>query len=368
MKYYILAGEPSGELYGAQLMTALLKKDEDAQFRYWGGEKMKSVSSGLDVHIKDSSFMGFVEVVKNLPAIIKLFRITKESILEFTPDVIVLIDYPGFNLKLAKWAKLKGFKIVYYISPQVWAWKKGRVETIRKYVDELIVILPFEKEWFSQYNIDAKYVGHPLVPHITKFQDENRKGSTLDQEILALLPGSRLQEIKTLLPIMLNAVSSMNHKFEVVLAASPNVDYKVFQDLVKNYNFPIHIKVNEVYDVLNNATLALVASGTATLETALFNVPQVVVYKTSSINYFIGKRLVNLPFFSLVNLIAGKEIVPELLQADASTKNIVSSLEKVMQSNSLKEDYNELAQKLESKPGENPADLCAEYVINVASN
>lgn len=329
MKYFIIAGEPSGDLHGSNLMKSILKKDPQAEFRYWGGDHMASVSEGMMTHIRETSIMGFVEVVKNLSKIKAFFKKAKASILEFQPDKIIYIDYPGFNLRMAEWSKKQGFYNVYYISPQLWAWKKGRVKKVKAYVDDMICILPFEKEFYAKHDVNVHYVGHPLIqinkdfkPSTTFISDHN-----IDKKkILAILPGSRKQEISKMLPEYLKAALSFRDDYHLVLAAAPNISIDYYHDLLGNARDKITIIENDSYNILSVADLAIVTSGTATLETALFHVPQVVCYKTSPINYAIGKRLVDIKHICLVNLILDEGLVPELIQHEANHSTIKTSL------------------------------------------
>ncbi|MFT4533581.1 MAG: lipid-A-disaccharide synthase [Saprospiraceae bacterium] len=330
MKYYIIAGEPSGDLHGSNLMKSILVRDPNAEFRYWGGDHMASIADGMITHIKETSIMGFTEVLKNIGKIRDFFKKAKATIQEFQPDKIIYIDYPGFNLRMAEWSKKEGFYNVFYISPQLWAWKKGRVKKVKRYIDDMICILPFEKDFYSKYDVDAHYVGHPLLPMIQSFvADPNflDKYKLGDKKVLAILPGSREQEIIKMLPEYLSAASQFRDEYHIVLAAAPNVNRSFYSDLIGNHRNTITIIDNDTYNLLSVADLALVTSGTATLETALFRVPQVVCYKTSSINYAIGKRLVDLNYICLVNLILDQGLVTELIQNEAQSNQIVKALQ-----------------------------------------
>lgn len=325
MKYFIIAGEQSADLHGAYLMQSILQQDPEAKFRYWGGAKMTAVSPGKLIDITESAIMGFAEVVKNIGRIRGFFSKTKGTISEFSPDVIVLIDYPGFNLRIARWAKQQGYKIAYYISPQLWAWKKGRKESIRQYVDELMVILPFEKEWYAKEGIAAHFVGHPLLEALAKYQYQPVKIG--DKPLLALLPGSRKQEVSKMLPLMLAAAEKVANQYDIVVAATGHLNFELYHDCIGSTK--AKIVTDRTYDILAASSMAVVTSGTATLETALHNVPQVVCYKTSAINYGIGKRLVDLEYISLVNLILDEAAVPELIQQQLTPDNIVAALQQL---------------------------------------
>ena len=366
MKYYIIAGEPSGDLHGSNLMRAIRMQDKDAEFTFWGGDHMLEVDAKIVTHIRETSIMGFVEVVKNLPKISTFFKKAKRTILESKPDVLVLIDYPGFNLRMAKWAKEKGFKTVYYISPQLWAWKKGRIETIKKYVDEMIVILPFELEFYKKHGVNVHFVGHPLLPVIQSFK-ENSNVKKTKKKVFAILPGSRKQEIKKMLPEMIVAAYYFKDDFQLCVAMAPNVDKSFYSELIGEKSEEIILIENNTYDLLSRANIALVTSGTATLETALFGVPQVVCYKTSAVNYEIGKRLVDLEYISLVNLISGKKIVPELIQNEVNKNQIIAAVQDIIKNSSkIKEDYRQLNKLL--KIEELPSTSAAKVVIEVTGD
>lgn len=330
MKYYIIAGEASGDLHGANLMKALLKQDLNAEFRFWGGELMQNVGGALVKHYKDLAFMGFLEVIMNLRTITKNLSFCKQDIATYNPDVLIFIDYPGFNLRIAKWAKLKGFNTQYYISPQIWAWKENRIRDIKRDVNEMYVILPFEKTFYeNKHNYPVEFVGHPLIDAIadrTQIDEyEFRAQHELnDKPIIALLPGSRKQEIKKLLSVMLSVVDDFPD-YQFVIAGAPSQDYSFYQQFINNTN--VHFVSNKTYDLLSVSTAALVTSGTATLETALFKVPEVVCYKGSWLSYQIGKRLVkNIKYISLVNLIMDKKVVTELIQNNCNTKRLKQEL------------------------------------------
>ncbi|MFT4576174.1 MAG: lipid-A-disaccharide synthase [Polaribacter sp.] len=354
MKYYIIAGEASGDLHGSNLIKALFKQDQQADIRCWGGDLMQDAGATLVKHYKELAFMGFVEVLKNIPVIFKNISFCKKDIENFNPDVLVFIDYSGFNLRIAKWAKQKGFRTNYYISPQVWASRSSRVEKIKRDVDMMNVILPFEKEFYAKYTYDVNFVGHPLIDAIAdrkqvdeaEFRKEHHLG---DKKIIALLPGSRQQEIIKMLSVMLSVVDSFK-EYQFVIAGAPSQDYSFYKQFIKTDN--VCFVPNKTYDLLSVSFAALVTSGTATLETALFKVPQVVCYKGSAISYQIAKRLITLKFISLVNLIMDKEVVTELIQNDFTKENLTSELTKIL-SESHREElflaYYELEQILGGK-------------------
>lgn len=333
MQYYIIAGEASGDLHGSNLIKELRKLDPAANIRCWGGDKMEAAGATLVKHYRDLAFMGFVEVIKNLRTIFRNIELCKKDIAAFRPDVLILIDYPGFNLRIAKWARQQGLKIVYYISPQVWAWKENRVKGIKENVDKMLVILPFEKDFYKKWDFEVEYVGHPLVEVIESFQlsvyslelnapTENPKQKT--QNIVALLPGSRQQEILKKLPIMLE-VAKHFPEYQFVVAKAPGLDENFYNELLAPYN-NVSSVVNKTYELLSQAKAALVTSGTATLETALFAVPEVICYKGNTLSYQIAKRLIKIKFIGLVNLIMDKEVVKELIQDELTVDNCSKEL------------------------------------------
>lgn len=351
MKYYIIAGEASGDLHASNLMKSLVKKDPKAEFRFWGGDLMAEVAGVAPVkHYRDLAFMGFLEVAKNLPTIFKNIKFSKTDIKTYMPDVLILVDYPGFNLRIAEFAKNLGIKVIYYISPQLWAWKEGRVVKIKKFVDEMLVILPFEEEFYAKHSVKAHFVGHPLLDAISglppvdveKFKAENKFNS---KEIIALLPGSREQEVTKMLDIMLS-VRPYFEEYQFVIAGAPGLSNDFYQKYVdENVNFVS----NKTYDLLRSSRAALVTSGTATLEAALLNVPEVVCYRSSRISYEIGKRVVkDLKYISLVNLIMNQEIVKELIQNDLTTENLVHELKLILGQNreNMLDNFSSLREKL----------------------
>lgn len=352
MKYYIIAGEASGDLHGSNLMKALYEEDPNADIRFWGGDLMRNVGGTLVKHYRELAFMGFVEVIFNLKTILNNIKICKKDITSFQPDVIIFIDYPGFNLRIAKWSKECGFKNHYYISPQIWAWKESRITEIKRDIDKMYVILPFEKSFYEdKHHFPVEFVGHPLIDAIhnqipidaTAFRKENQLN---EKPIIAILPGSRKQEITKMLSVMLSVVNDFPN-YQFVIAGAPSQEYSFYENFISNEN--IKFISNKTYDLLQNSTAALVTSGTATLETALFKVPEVVCYKGSWASYQIAKRIVTLKYISLVNLIMDKEVVTELIQEDCSTKRIREELKKILDSNhrnTILQEYELLEQKL----------------------
>ena len=323
----MIAGEASGDLHGSNLIKEIHNLDSSADIRCWGGEKMEAAGATLVKHYRDLAFMGFAEVVKNLPAILRNFKFCKQDILNYKPDVVILIDYPGFNLRMAEWTKENNFKNVFYISPQVWAWKESRVKAIKKYVDKMIVILPFEKQFYKTWEYDADYVGHPLVQVIENFKACHKEIET-QQNIIALLPGSRKQEIKAKLPVMLEATKNFPENVFVV-GKAPSVDDEFYESFLKPYA-NVQMVSDDTYSLLMQANAALVTSGTATLETALFGVPEIVCYKAGNISYQIAKRLVKLRYISLVNLIMNKDVIKELIQDDLTPQNVTRELNEIL--------------------------------------
>ena len=329
MKYYIIAGEASGDLHGSNLIKELKKLDSQAIIRCWGGDKMQQAGGQLVKHYRDLAFMGFWEVIKNIFTILRNLTFCKKDVEQFQPDALVLIDYPGFNLRIAKWAKRKGFRVIYYISPQVWAWKENRVKMMKQTIDKMIVILPFEKDYFkSKWNWEVEYVGHPLVEVVESQRSTVYRALTVDKSIIALLPGSRKQEILKKLPVMLEASKSFPN-YQFVVAKAPGLDDSFYSSLLHQYN-NVSAVSGKTYDLLMQSKAALVTSGTATLETALFGVPEVVCYKGSFLSYEIGKRLVKVKFISLVNLIMDKLVVKELIQYDMNVKNLEHELNELL--------------------------------------
>ena len=352
MKYYILAGEAAGDLHGSNLMKALYKEDANAEIRFWGGDLMQSVGGTLVKHYRELAFMGFIEVVFNLKTILNNINFCKKDIENFNPDAIIFIDYPGFNMRIAKWAKEKGIQTHYYISPQIWAWKESRIKAIKRDFDKLYVILPFEKDFYEKkHHFPVEFVGHPLIDAIQtrKVTDEStfKKENNLDEKpIIAILPGSRKQEITKMLSVMLSVVDDFAD-YQFVIAGAPSQEFSFYEQFLKNKN--VHFVANKTYDLLSHSYAALVTSGTATLETALFKVPEVVCYKGSWASYQIAKRIITLKYISLVNLIMDKEVVTELIQENCNTKNIKMELQKLINPttrNAILENYGLLEAKL----------------------
>ena len=366
MKYYIIAGEASGDLHGANLMKALLDKDPAADFRFWGGDRMAKVGGTLVKHYRELAFMGFWEVLTNLRTILKNIDYCKKDIANFKPDVLIFIDYPGFNMRIAKWAKQQHIPTHYYISPQIWAWKENRIKAIKRDVDFMYVILPFEKAFYEQkHQYPVHFVGHPLLDAIAQreevdaetFKSENGLDS---RPIIALLPGSRKQEIAKMLKIMLSVVDDY-HQYQFVIAGAPSIDYEFYQQFIKEEN--VHFVSGKTYDLLSVSYAALVTSGTATLETALLNVPEVVCYKGSWLSYHIAKRIIKLKYISLVNLIMDKPVVTELIQGDLTKKNLEKELDKLSTYTRRDEIFKDYVLLREKLGGEGASEKTAALIV-----
>ncbi len=330
MKYYIIAGEASGDLHGSNLIKQIHLLDKNAEVRCWGGDLMEQAGANLVKHYRDLAFMGFIEVVINLTTILQNIKYCKQDILSYQPDVIIFIDYPGFNIEIAKWGKKQNFKQVYYISPQVWAWKEKRVKTIKECVHRMLVILPFEKDYYLKFDYKVDYVGHPLIEVIEDFKKkDDQKPLTAGKKIIALLPGSRKQEIAKKLPVMLQ-VSKHFPSYQFIVARAPGLEADFYETFMTPYH-NVSAVGNQTYNLLNQAIAALVTSGTATLETALFQVPQVVCYKGNPISYEIAKRVIKVKYISLVNLIMDKPIVKELIQHEMTVDNCSGELHLILE-------------------------------------
>ena len=326
LRYYLLAGEASGDLHGSRLVTALREQDPAAEIRAWGGDLMAEAGAEVVKHYRDLAFMGFVEVVKNLPTILGNFRECQSDIAAFRPDRLVLIDYPGFNLRMAKWARRSGYDVSYYISPQIWAWHTSRVKQVRANVDRMLVILPFEEEFYAEHGVKATFVGHPLLDVVNEVEAQPAAH-------VALLPGSRRQEISRSLPVMLAAAARLPEQ-QYVVAGAPGQDAAVYREIMDSVPAPPRLELisGRTYEVLAGARAAAVTSGTATLETALFGVPQVVCYRGSRLNYWLAKRLVadRIKYISLVNLVMDGPVVQELIQDDFNPGRLADELKKTI--------------------------------------
>ncbi|HEY0895651.1 MAG TPA: lipid-A-disaccharide synthase [Sphingobacteriaceae bacterium] len=350
MKFYLLAGEASGDLHGANLIRALKSADPEADFRYFGGDKMAAEGGSLSKHISELAFMGFVEVLVNLRTIFKNMSFARQDILDYKPDALILIDFPGFNLKIAEFAKKNGIRVFYYISPKVWAWNQKRVLKIRKVVDHMFCILPFEVGFYRDWGMDVDYIGNPLMDAIEahapdpKFLQNNQLSS---RPIVALLPGSRKQEVERMLPVMVRT-AALFPGYQFVVAGAPNFEAAYYQRFLNGQDFPVVF--HATYDLLKHSRAAIVASGTATLETALLNTPQVVVYKAAPISIAIARLVVKIRFISLVNLIMDREVVKELIQSECNSETIAKELNRLLPEvpdrRKMLNDYRELAERV----------------------
>lgn len=350
MKYYIISGEASGDLHASNLAKQLFLVDKQAEIRAWGGDLLRSQGATVVKDYKDLAFMGFVEVAMNIRTILNNLAFCKKDILNYNPDVVILVDYPGFNLRLAKFLHKQHVKTFYYISPQVWAWHKSRVKAIKKYIDEMFVILPFEKDFYAKQQMNVHYAGHPLLDAVKNtdidfaFREKNHLDSRL---IIAILPGSRKQEIQRMLPVMLKTSSKIEGYQFVIAGVEHHKD--LYAALIEG--FDVKIVFNQTYNLLSNAYAAMVTSGTATLETSLFNVPEVVCYKGNYISYLIAKNLIKgINYISLVNLIADKEVAKELIQNNMNADSLLSELQLLLgdtpRRRAMLEDYKTIQQKL----------------------
>ena len=356
MKYYIIAGEASGDLHASNLMKEINLLDKKADFRVWGGDLMQKQGGEIVKHYKELAFMGIFEVLQNIGTIKKNFKLCKTDLLKYKPDILILVDYPGFNLRIAEFANKNNIKTYYYISPKIWAWKKSRAWKIKKFIDKMFVIFPFEKDFYKKYEYEVEYVGNPLVdeiedkkgllPDLTAFKTKNNLS---DKPIIALLAGSRAQEVNYILPEMLKVVDKYPD-YQIILAGVSTFELDDYKSLIKE--LPVKVIFNQTYDLLKHSKAAIVTSGTATLETALFNIPQVVVYKMNKFTYSLGSIFVKIKFFSLVNIIMQKEVVKEMLQNNLSVK-IKSELDLILFNNEYRnkilENYKELKNRLGEK-------------------
>lgn len=368
MKYYIIAGERSGDLHAANLIRQLRAKDPAAQIRGWGGDMMQAEGMDLVRHYSDMAFMGFAEVLKSLGKILGFLKECKADITQYQPDVVILVDYAGFNMRIAKFAKARGLKVYYYISPKIWAWNQGRVHKIKRVVDRMFVIMPFEEEFYARFDYKVDYVGNPVNDSVTDhersadFRTRNKLYN--NKPIIAILPGSRQQEIEGMLHVMLSVLPSFRD-YQFVVAGVSNLPKSYYEQYNRDPN--IKIIYDQAFDLLAHAKAALVTSGTATLETALFGVPQVVCYKTSAISYTIGKMVIKVPYISLVNLIADKPVVTELIQDDFTAKKITAELKQILFDkhfiNKQQEGYALVRQKIGNfRTAERAAELMVDYL------
>ncbi len=365
MKYYLIAGEASGDLHGSNLIKELLRQDAAADVRCWGGDRMQAAGGTLVKHYRDMAFMGFVEVIKHLGEIKGNIDLCKKDMLAYAPDVLVLIDYPGFNMRIAGWAHQQGIKVAYYSSPQVWAWKENRVKKIKRDVDKMLVMLPFEVDFYKKWDYEVTYVGHPLIEVVRHEQEEVPVRPLAAKPIIALLPGSRTQEIKVKLPIMLTMVKHFPQYTFVIAQASAQPD-SLYKDMIGDAD--VQLVKNDTYNLLKQAKAGLITSGTATLETALFGLPEVVCYKGNAISFWLATKLVNVKYISLVNIIMDKPVVTELIQHDLTEDKLKAALTRLLTDEAykkeLKQDYETLWQKLGNK---NASQLAAAEIIKLGS-
>lgn len=356
MKFFVIAGEASGDLHGSNLIREIRNIDSSAQFRCYGGDLMKSEGAEIVKHIGDLDFMGFWEIFINLRTILGYIKECKRDILEWKPDALILIDYPGFNLRIAEFARKNNIPVFFYISPQIWAWKQRRIHKIKRNVDRLFVILPFEKEFYARFGYEVDFVGHPLLDAMSTLQSCDNETFRVQNQlstkpIIALLPGSRKQEITRILPEMINVIPEFNNEFQFVIAGATSVSIDFYRKIIGSNN--IQVIFEQTYNLLSQSEAALITSGTATLEAALLDVPQVVCYKANPVSYFIAKKLVRLKYISLVNLILNREVVKELIQKEMNAVNVTFHLRNLISDTKKREqileDYVELKRKLGGK-------------------
>lgn len=354
MKYYLIAGEASGDLHASNLIKELKLQDTKAEFRYLGGDLMQKQGGKLVRHFKETAYMGFLDVIVHLPAILKNINFIKEDIKKYNPDVLILVDYPGFNLRIAEFAHNLDLKVYYYISPKIWAWKQSRVHKIKKFIDKLFIIFPFEKDFYKQFNYEVEYVGNPIMDAI-EIKDANftvfkEKYNLEDKKIIALLPGSRKSEIKHNFPTMLKVASNFTD-YQFIVAATPSLEKEVFEKY--SHQYKIKLIYDDTYNLLRHSEAAIVTSGTATLETAILNIPELVCYKGDAFSYQIAKRLIKIKYISLVNLVMDKEVIKELIQYDMTAEKISNELEQILNNNVYKntmlKNFDEMRNKLGGK-------------------
>ncbi|MBC7851382.1 MAG: lipid-A-disaccharide synthase [Chitinophagaceae bacterium] len=372
MRYYVIAGEASGDLHGSNLLKELKKSDASAEFRCWGGDLMQAAGGNIVKHYRELAFMGFVEVLMNIRTIFRNLAFCKKDIEQQQPDALILIDYPGFNLRIAEWAKEKGIPVIFYISPQVWAWKENRVKKMKQHIDQMLVILPFEKDYYQRrWNWTVEYVGHPLVQVIDEFNPPTPLDTGDNKPVIAILPGSRKQEILKKLPVMLEVSRFFpDHRF--IVAKAPGMENQFYESMLAPFD-NVGAVSNQTYALLKKSVAALVTSGTATLETALFGVPEVVCYKGNAISYSIAKRIINIKYISLVNLIMDRLVVKELIQHDMTAEKIRQELQLLLfdetKQAKLKSDYKELKSLLSlgGPASANAARLIIDFMQTVTS-
>lgn len=369
MKYYIIAGEASGDLHSSNLMKAIKQKDADADFRFWGGDLMQEQGGKLVKHYRDLAFMGFAEVIMNLRTILGNIAFCKKDLLGWKPDALILVDYPGFNLRIANFAHKKGIKVVYYISPKIWAWRRGRVWQIKKVVDKMLVIFPFEKDFYAQYGVEVDFVGNPVIDALQNEKHESKevflKNNNLsDKPIISILPGSRKQEVARMLEIMLKVIPEFNN-YQFVIAGLSSLGKDYYSQFISGY--PVKVIYDQTHSLLHYSDGAMVTSGTATLETALIGTPQVVCYKGNLLSYEIARRVIKVQYISLVNLIMESMVVKELIQNDLTSDNLKSELDLILNDDNYRNrqltSYNALRKKLGKKGASaNAASIISDFV------
>jgi lipid-A-disaccharide synthase len=367
LKLYIIAGEASGDLHGSNLIRALRAKRNDLEIRAWGGDLMQRAGATIVKHYRELAFMGFYEVLLNIRTILKNIRFCKKDIDSFKPDSLILIDYPGFNLRIAKWAKSHDIRVLYYIAPQVWAWKENRIHAMKAHIEHLFVVLPFEKSYFEKHAMPVTFVGHPLLDQISKSQESKTDFETNNglgnKPIVALLPGSRKQEIRTMLPIMLS-ISGAFPNYQFIVAGAPSQNESFYHEVAGSKN--LTVLFGQTSEILRHADAGLITSGTATLEAGIYKVPQVVCYKGSSISYHIARRLLKIKYISLVNLILDRPAVKELIQNDLNAMQLRKELELLLHSEihqkKMRLDYEELSNML---GGEGASERTANAMLKI---
>ena len=370
MKYYIIAGEASGDLHASNLMKAIRENDVEADFRFWGGDLMQKQGGKLVKHYRDLAFMGFAEVIMNLRTILGNIAFCKKDLLGWKPDVLILVDYPGFNLRIANFAHKNGIKVVYYISPKIWAWKRGRVWQIKKVVDKMLVIFPFEKDFYAQYGVEVDFVGNPVLDALQNEKYVSKKvflknNYLNDKPIISILPGSRKQEVARMLEIMLKVIPDFNN-YQFVIAGVSSLGKDYYNQLISGY--PVKVIYNQTHSLLHYSDAAMVTSGTATLETALIGTPQVVCYKANKLSYEIARRVIKVQYISLVNLIMEKAVVKELIQNDLTTENLKSELNLILNNDTYRNQQLAGYDALRKKLGKKGASANAAAIINAIVN
>ena len=371
MKYYLIVGEASGDLHATHLMQSLTKQDAHAEFRFFGGDMMAAVGGTRVKHYKDLAYMGFIPVLLHLPTILQNMKMCQQDILQWQPDVVILVDYPGFNLKIAKFVKANTkIPVYYYISPKIWAWKEYRIKNIKRDVDEMFSILPFEVDFYEKkHHYPIHYVGNPTAQEVREYMENSGSAKDAERPVIALLAGSRKQEIKDNLPAMIAATRHLTADYDIVLAGAPGIEPAYYQQFLQDS--AVRLVINETYKLLSQATAALVTSGTATLETAMFRVPQVVCYETPipQVIAFLKKHFIKVKYISLVNLIADREVVPELVADTFSVENIRQHLESILPGGPARQTMLDGYEEVHRRLGDSHApDVAARQIYEKLSN